>query len=72
MFIEIDTEKANNIIISCIYRTPGSCHDTFNEKLAAMFSNISDRKVQIIGGDFNIDLLNPNGHQKTRLYTYNV
>uniref|UniRef100_A0A669C5X4 Reverse transcriptase domain-containing protein n=1 Tax=Oreochromis niloticus TaxID=8128 RepID=A0A669C5X4_ORENI len=63
--IEIHVEKASNIIISCIYRTPGSCLDTFNEKLAAMFSNLNDKKVQIICGDFNIDLLNPNGHQKT-------
>ena len=63
--IEIYVEKANNIIISCIYRTPGSCLDTFDEKLAAMFSNSNDKKVQIICGDFNIDLLNPNGHQKT-------
>lgn len=64
--IEIHIKKADNIIISCVYRTPGSCLDTFSEKLAAMFRNSNDKKkVQIICGDFNIDLLKPNGHQKT-------
>lgn len=29
-----------------------------------LFSNLNDKNVQIIC-DFNIDLLNPNGHQKT-------
>ncbi len=65
--IEIHVKQANNVIISCIYRTPGSCLDTFNEKLAAMFSNSKDKKVQIICGDFNIDLLNLNGHKNKQI-----
>lgn len=61
--IEIDVEKSKNIIISCVYRTPGTCLDIFKDKLAGMFDKLNDKKVQIVCGDFNIDLLNPNGQQ---------
>lgn len=30
-----------------------------------MFDKLNDKKVQIVCGDFNIDLLNPNGHKRT-------
>ncbi|XP_051919919.1 uncharacterized protein LOC127599747 [Hippocampus zosterae] len=63
--IEIHNKKASNIIISCIYRTPGTCINTFNKKLTDMLSYYNDKKTRIIGGDFNIDLLNPNRHKKT-------
>lgn len=66
--IEIDVEKSKNITISCVYRTPGTCLDTFKDKLAGMFGKLNDKKVQIVCGDFNIDLLNPNGHKRTTAY----
>ena len=39
--IEITAEKSKNIMISCIYRTPGTCLDIFNKKLASMFENLN-------------------------------
>jgi hypothetical protein len=63
--IEITVEKSKNIIISCVYRTPGSCLDTFTCKSEAMFANLNHNKVHIICGDFNIDLLNPHGNNNT-------
>ena len=61
--IEIIVAESKNIIISCIYRTPGSCIDIFNQELDNMFGNTSN-KVHILCGDFNVDLLNPHGNPK--------
>uniref|UniRef100_A0A669B1C7 Reverse transcriptase domain-containing protein n=1 Tax=Oreochromis niloticus TaxID=8128 RepID=A0A669B1C7_ORENI len=56
--IEIMNEKKRNVIISCIYRTPSSSIDTFNEWIEKMFASVN-QKLLFICGDFNIDLLNP-------------
>lgn len=62
--IEIQVERAKNISISCIYRTPGSCIDYFNTKIAEILEKYKD-KVTFVCGDFNIDLLKSNDHKKT-------
>ena len=62
--IEISREKKKNIIVSCIYRTPGSNIDTFKNWMEEHFT-FTNHKVMFIGGDFNIDLLNPNKHTMT-------
>lgn len=61
--IEIYCEKKKNIILSCIYRSPGSNIETFTEWMEKSFS-ISN-KTLFICGDFNIDLMNPNKHAVT-------
>ena len=38
--IEIEVERSKNILISCIYRTPGSCIDQFNEKISELYENM--------------------------------
>lgn len=35
--VEIKTEKFKNILLSCIYRTPGSCTDKFNKEITDLF-----------------------------------
>ena len=40
--IEIKLEKAANIIISCVYRTPGTSVDIFNEQFSSMWDKVSD------------------------------
>lgn len=62
--IEIEVEKSKNILISCIYRTPGSCIDQFNRKISELYEKHND-KVILVCGDFNIDLLKCNDHTKT-------
>lgn len=62
--IEIFVEKSKNVIVSCIYRSPGSSIETFKDCIGEMFSK-THQKVVFICGDFNIVLLNPNNHQKT-------
>ena len=42
--VEINTEKYKSIIISCVYRTPGSCLDIFNDKM----SDIYDKNVETV------------------------
>ena len=62
--IEICEEKNKNVIISCIYRAPGSSTEAFKDWIGEMFSK-TNQKVVFICGDFNIDLLNPNKHKMT-------
>lgn len=62
--IEIINEKKKNIIISCVYRSPGSSINIFNEWVEKLFSAVNDKPL-FICGDYNIDLLNPNNHKPT-------
>lgn len=57
--IEICTQKKKNVIISCLYRAPGSSMEVFKDWIEERFSKINQRDA-FICGDFNIDLLNPN------------
>lgn len=62
--IEICLEKKKNMIVSCIYRAPGSNIDIFKDWMEEKIGKIN-QKVMFICGDFNIDLLNPNKHKMT-------
>lgn len=57
--IEILMENKKNILVSCIYRAPGSSIDTFSDWVEKNYSILSN-KVMFLCGDYNIDLLNPN------------
>ena len=59
--VEIEIERAKNII-NCVYRTPGSCIETFTEALVGLYDSINNKKMAFVCGDFNIDLLNPLYH----------
>ena len=61
--IEIICEKKKNIIITCLYRTPGSSIELFMEWLEKLYLNT--QKILYITGDFNIDLINHNRHKIT-------
>lgn len=55
--VEIELEKMSNIIVTCIYRRPGSLMDTFIEKMDELLSKVNENKTFLVCGDFNIDLL---------------
>lgn len=55
--VEVEVEKSKNVLISCVYRKPGSCIDTFQEKVIDLYEDINNRKMLFVCGDFNIDLL---------------
>ena len=63
--VEIEMEKQRNIVISCVYRAPGSNMDTFKETLEEIMDRLNERKTYIVCGDFNIDLLNTAKHNNT-------
>ena len=62
--VEFSMENKKNVIVSCIYRAPGSNIDICKEWMEKMYT-MSKQKVIFICGDFNIDLLNPNNHKPT-------
>ena len=62
---EIEVERPKNILISCIYRTPRSCIDQFNERIYELHEKHNDETI-LACGDFNIDLLKFNDHIKTK------
>lgn len=62
--IEISMERIKNMIVSCVYRKPGSSIDIFMSNMERLFTTTT-QKVNYVCGDFNIDLLNPKGHKLT-------
>lgn len=62
--IKICTEKGKHVIISCLYRAPGSNIEDFHNWLEKTYSQTSNKRV-FICGDINIDLLNPHQHKVT-------
>lgn len=66
IFIELLSNEKRCIIIGCIYRVPGSNIDTFLDKLNNILEKINNRNSDIfIMGDFNLNLLNIDSHDKT-------
>lgn len=42
--VQIEMGKFKNILISCIYRKPGSNIDTFKGKITEIFNNTNNKK----------------------------
>ncbi len=59
--VEIILEKKKNVIISCVYRAPGSNIETF-KNTERLFAKKYHKDV-FICGDFNLDLWNHNNHK---------
>ena len=59
LFLQIENEKGDQILIGSIYRTPGPI-DNFIEDFEVILNKIRDLKYTqiIITGDFNLNLLN--------------
>ena len=55
--IEVCFKNQKRTVISCVYRTPNSDLDIFNEKINDILSKARGNKDIYICGDFNIDLL---------------
>ena len=68
IFIEIQRANASNLIVGNVYRAPGTClnfHKCFDSCLEKV---TSEGKLCYIMGDFNLNLLNCEGHQPTDLF----
>ena len=67
--IELCINKKRNVIVSCVYRTPGSNVDIFNEHLEKMIRKVSNpNKSMFLFGDFNLDLLKYNSNLPTKRF----
>ena len=64
--IELAIPNKKNIIVSCIYRKPGSNIDTFCENVERIFENNPHNKTIFLCGDFNIDILKQDRHLSTK------
>ena len=65
--IELCFEKSKNVIISCIYRAPGSDLDSFSESLDTMLGHLTmNNKILYVCGDFNINLIKGDIHNATK------
>lgn len=58
---EVDMGTSKNIVVNCTYGKPGSCVDTYKEKLSELINSNGIKQV-IICRDFQTDLLNPKEH----------
>ena len=63
--VEIEMEKAKNIIISCVYKAPVCGIEILKEQMIDLYEKIINKKTVFVCGDFNTDLLNPQGHTGT-------
>ena len=66
--VELTIKNQTNVVVSCIYRTPGSPIDTFCEHLEFNLSDVKSIKTIFICGDFNIDLLKHANHNNTKQF----
>lgn len=62
--IEIYYKEKKNVMISCVYRTPGSNVELFSDWMEETFAKMS-HKTTYICGDFNVDLLSSENHKTT-------
>ena len=63
--VEIDVKNNRNIVVSCLYRTPASCVETFVEHIEQLINTVKNTKLFSLVGDFNINLLKYESHTGT-------
>ena len=66
--IELQLQGCKNVIVSCVYRTPGSNMEQFTEYIEQYMKSINSNKTVYMCGDFNIDLLKHSTHNNTKLF----
>ena len=47
IIVEINVEKSKNIIISCAYKEPASCVDTFNDKMVDVCDKMNEKQTLV-------------------------
>ena len=63
--VELDIKDGKNVLISCMYRSPGGNVDNFNTFLSNFIGHIGNKNF-IMCGDYNINLLNNVTHKPTQ------
>lgn len=62
--IEIVCSTAKNVLVSCLYRCPGSSIECVSDIIEPLLLQSNSRRI-FLCGDFNINLLNYNSHNMT-------
>jgi len=66
LWVEIESDLNSNMICGVVYRHPSSNLETFLNKFCSVIGKINqERKLCLISGDFNINLLNFDKHPLT-------
>ena len=69
--ITLQNDKGMNILVSCVYRAPGTSIDLFNEHIEALLHKINFNKIYYIRdilGDININLINCETHSPSKSF----
>ena len=65
--VKLSISNRKNIIVSCIYRAPGTSVDIFTDQLELLITTVKNTsKTIFLCGDFNIDLLKYNNNKGTQ------
>ena len=69
LWVEIESDLNSNMICGVVYRHPSSNLETFLNKFYSVIGKINqERKLCLISGDFNINLLNFDKHPFPGVY----
>ena len=66
-WLKLTTKQNEYVTLGCIYRHPNGNLTHFNQLYTKLLENINKNETCIIGGDFNIDLLQ---HEKSHIGEY--
>ena len=74
--VEIINKNGRNIIVCCIYRSPGTNIELFNDYIEGKLKQVKNKPLYLCG-DLNIDLLKTENHVLTKnfldiLYTFGL
>ena len=74
LFIEIPQKGKNNIFIGCIYRPPNTDISLFNSEIVLLLKTIDGekKKLALIAGDYNLDLIKQEKHAPTAEFFNNL
>lgn len=61
--VEIEMEKLKHIVVTCVYKTPGTNVETFKDSMKNLMNGLKESRTVNICGDFNIDLINVSKHK---------
>ena len=64
--VKIMIRGHKNVIISCLYRTPGSSTNAFSQTLCDLYTDLCLSKTILICGDFNLDILKQSSNNVTK------
>ena len=64
--VDLQIKHRQNIIFSCLYRTPGGCLEQFNDKFSKLLNGFRKTKSYVLCSDFNVNMINYKNHTNTR------